>query len=262
MSECSGSDTAFIALPLYSLYRHVDCWLTKGLFPPRSLRYTWRRLAFRVQSYCSGGFSVVDTSRRSCSPIWVFIWWPTHEVATLRPSATFSLSQLSTLNSNEFAANLISSFRVSKPYVKTLEGESSVLLPPSVGLKLHKWEQIPPPPRLCFNFPAGLCSRAFVSAAEVKDEDIRTLGAWPNFFFFFLGREGSWCVFVILLALIGFTWIDFLSFFGRVPHHSTPDTGISKSFDHINKVWMILFVFETSSLNKRWNTCGWISGTI
>lgn len=49
-----------------------------------------------------------------------------------------------------------------------------------------------------------------ICTAEVKDEDIHTLAAWPNLIF--LGRVGSLCgrVCMILLVLIGFTWMHFL----------------------------------------------------
>lgn len=47
MSKCSESDTVFIALPL-SHFREmwIEFRLTKGLFPPKSLRYRLRCLAF------------------------------------------------------------------------------------------------------------------------------------------------------------------------------------------------------------------------
>lgn len=46
LSKCSGSDTVFIALPL-TRFREVwiECRLTKGLFPPKSLRYSRRRFS-------------------------------------------------------------------------------------------------------------------------------------------------------------------------------------------------------------------------
>ena len=50
MSKCSGSDTVFIALPLTRFTEvWIECQLTKGLFPPKSLRHRRRHFSgFRL----------------------------------------------------------------------------------------------------------------------------------------------------------------------------------------------------------------------
>lgn len=52
MSKCSGSDSVFIALTLDHFREvRIECRLTKGLFPPKSLRYKVRSLEFfRIQT--------------------------------------------------------------------------------------------------------------------------------------------------------------------------------------------------------------------
>lgn len=74
---------------------------------------------------------------------------------------------------------------------------------PSVRLRFPKWEQIPPPPRLRFNFPAGLRCRGFVSAQPRWGMRIFTLWLLGPIYFW-----GAVRACVCVCAFEGCSWMS------------------------------------------------------